>query len=93
MARTGIGSPTSPKILSANSGCELTSARRCLISLHPEPIGEVTAETLRVARAAFPKGTVVTRLRDEFSTLFEDADFHALYPTRGQPACRHGAWP
>ena len=55
------------------------------MSLHPEPIGEVPVETARVARAAFPKGTVATRLRDEFSTLFDDGDFRALYPTRGQP--------
>ena len=53
--------------------------------LHPEPIGEVPAETARVARAAFPKGTAVTRLRDAFSALFEDKDFQALYPARGQP--------
>jgi transposase len=55
------------------------------MSLHPEPIGEVPAETARVARAAFPKGTVVTRLRDEFSALYEDEDFRTLYPARGQP--------
>lgn len=55
------------------------------MSLYPEPIGEITTNTLRVAPAVFPKGTVVTRLRDEFSTLFEDVDFRALYPTRGQP--------
>jgi transposase len=55
------------------------------MSLHPELIGEVPAETARVAHAAFPKGTVVTRLRDEFSTLFEDEDFRALYSARGQP--------
>jgi transposase len=55
------------------------------MSLHPEPIGDVPVETVRVARAAFPKGTVVTRLRDEFSALFEDEDFRAFYPTRGQP--------
>ena len=55
------------------------------MSLHPEPIGEVPAETARVASAAFPKGTAVTRLRDEFSALFEDEDFRKLYPTRGQP--------
>src|ERR671932_2045722 len=46
------------------------------MSLRPEPIGEIPAETVRVARAAFPKGTVITRLRDEFRNL---------YPTRGQP--------
>ncbi len=38
-----------------------------------------------MARAACPKGTVVTRLRDGFSALFEDGDFRALYPARGQP--------
>ena len=55
------------------------------MSLHPDPISEVPAETVRVARAVFPKGTVITRLRDEFSALFEDEDFRALYPVRGQP--------
>ena len=55
------------------------------MSLHPGPIGEVPAETARVARAAFPKGTMVTQLRDEFSALYEDEDFRKLYPTRGQP--------
>ena len=56
------------------------------MSLRPEPIGEIPAETARVARAAFPKGTVVTRLRDEFSALYRDEDFGGLYPGRGQPA-------
>src|ERR671916_2593660 len=56
------------------------------MSLHPTPIGEIPAETARVAKAAFPKGTLVTRVRDEFAVLFEDADFRALYPSRGRPA-------
>src|ERR671929_1140238 len=55
------------------------------MSLRSEPVGEIPAETARVARAAFPKGTVVTRLRDEFSALYQDDDFRNLYPTRGQP--------
>src|SRR5215218_9754253 len=55
------------------------------MSLRPEPVGEIPAETARVARAAFPKGTVVTRLRDEFDALYEDEDFRSLYPARGQP--------
>ena len=29
---------------------------------------------------------VVMRLRDEFSTLYQDEDFRALYPSKGQPA-------
>ncbi len=55
------------------------------MSLHPEPIGEVPAETARVSRAAFPRGTLVTCLRDEFSALYQDEDFRRFYPTRGQP--------
>lgn len=55
------------------------------MSLRPEPIGEIPAETARVACAAFPKGTVATRLRDEFSALYQDEDFQRLYPSRGQP--------
>jgi transposase len=56
------------------------------MSLHPAPLGEVPTGTVRVARAAFPKGTVVTQLRDEFSELFRDEDFSRFYPARGQPA-------
>jgi transposase len=56
------------------------------MSLHPEPIGEIPAETVRIARAAFPKGNIVTRLRDEFSILYQDEDFQRFYPARGQPA-------
>jgi transposase len=53
--------------------------------LHPEPIGEIPGETARVARAAFPKGTVITRLRDEFAGLYRDEDFRRFYPICGQP--------
>jgi transposase len=55
------------------------------MSLNPEPIGAIPAETVRVARAAFPKGTLITRLRDEFSALSREETFRELDPTRGQP--------
>src|SRR5215210_2779598 len=55
------------------------------MSLNPEPIGAIPADTVRVACAAFPKGTLITRLRDEFSALYQDELFCELYPTRGQP--------
>jgi transposase len=57
-----------------------------IMSLHVEPIGAIPGETARVARAAFPKGTLVTRLRDEFSIIYQDEDFGRLYPSQGQPA-------
>ncbi len=56
------------------------------MSLHPDPIGRIPAETARVAHAAFPKGTFAMRLREEFAVLYRDEDFRALYPRRGQPA-------
>jgi transposase len=55
------------------------------MSLRLESVGEIPVETVHVAQAAFPKGTLVTRLRDEFSTLYQDEDFRSLYPARGQP--------
>jgi hypothetical protein len=36
--------------------------------------------------AAFPKGNIYLRLRDEIGPLFDDAMFAALFPERGQPA-------
>ncbi len=45
------------------------------MSLHPSPVPPVPDETLRVARAAFPRGNLYVRMRDTFATLFEDAMF------------------
>lgn len=54
--------------------------------LKPQEISEIPAETKRVAKAAFAKGNINMRLRDEFGVLFEDEDFSDLYPSIGQPA-------
>jgi hypothetical protein len=51
-----------------------------------KPIASVPKETARVARAAFPKGNAVLRLRDELVPIYHDDMFAAMYPTRGQPA-------
>jgi len=48
-------------------------------------IEAIPAETERMARAAFPRGTTITRLRDECTALYRDEDFAPLYPRRGQP--------
>src|SRR5262245_28436669 len=56
------------------------------MSLHPQEIPPVPEETRRVAQAAFPRGNVYTRLRDEFGTIYDDQLFIALFPARGQPA-------
>lgn len=56
------------------------------MSLRPRHLTEVPPETARVARAAFPKGTVYTKMRDELGALYTDEAFAALFPERGQPA-------
>src|SRR4051812_42007785 len=56
------------------------------VSLRVEQIGEIPEETCRVARAAFPRGAPYLRLRDELGTIYEDATFAGLFPSRGQPA-------
>src|SRR5512135_2729533 len=60
------------------------------MSLKPQTIPSVPDTTATVARAAFPKGTAVLRLRDELGTIYQDELFAALYPQRGQPAA--AAW-
>ena len=54
--------------------------------LQPQAPGPVPADTARVARAAFPKGSPLITLRDEIGAVFSDDDFAALYPALGQPA-------
>jgi transposase len=55
------------------------------MSLRPRRLPEVPAETVRVARAAFPKGNMYLKMRDELGRLSDEAAFAALYPERGQP--------
>lgn len=56
------------------------------MSLAFEPIPPVPQETVRVAKAAFPKGNPYLTLRDELGPIFADADFANLFSTTGQPA-------
>jgi transposase len=56
------------------------------MSLQPHPIDPVPEPTARVAHAAFPKGSLAMRLRDELGVLYRDEQFAPLFPARGQPA-------
>lgn len=53
------------------------------MTLHPQAIAPIPEETVRVARAAFPKGNIYLRMRDELGVFFNDADFAQLYPQCG----------
>ncbi|PNE39665.1 transposase [Streptomyces noursei] len=58
--------------------------------MQPQGSGEVPVETVRVARAAFPKGSLAIRVRDELGVLFADEQFADLFPARGKPAWSPG---
>src|SRR5437762_14312001 len=62
------------------------SGRSKSMSMYPQELGSIPEETVRVARAACPKGTLAMRLRDELGALYRDKQFVSLYPVEGQPA-------
>jgi transposase len=56
------------------------------VSLQLRSSYAVPAETVRVARAAFPKGNVYMQMHEELGALYTDEMFAGLFSTRGQPA-------
>jgi transposase len=56
------------------------------VALRPQPIDPIPDETVRVARAAFPRSNPYMRMRDELGTLSQDTAFTPLFPPKGQPA-------
>ena len=56
------------------------------MSLRPQVRPAVPEETRRVARAAFPKGTLCLRIADALGPVYQDSQFATLFPRRGQPA-------
>jgi transposase len=56
------------------------------MSMRPSPIEPVPEETARIARAAFCKGNLLMRIRDEIGVLYGDQMFASLYDARGQLA-------
>ena len=51
----------------------------------PQPWPEVPADTARVARRAFRKGTLAMRAREELGSWYDDEAFAAAYGVRGKP--------
>ena len=56
------------------------------MSLRPQAPPAVPEETRRIARAAFPKGTLCLRIADALGPVYQDSQFAALFPRRGRPA-------
>src|ERR1700710_849662 len=67
------------------SACRIL-LRGHLVSLHPQEPPSVPEETSRVARAAFPKGSLCLQIADELGSIYTDGQFTALFPRRGKHA-------
>ncbi len=63
------------------------------MSMRAQPNYPIPEETQRIARAAFPNGNLVMRIRDELGELYADSLFQDLFPSRGQPAESPGRLP
>lgn len=64
------------------------------MSLQPQNTYPIPADTQRIAQAAFPKGNLYMRMRDELGEIYQDASYAELFPGRGQKAESPGrlAW-
>ncbi len=56
------------------------------MTLQPKENEQIPAETVRIARAAFPKGNAYMKLRDELDPIYRDEMFADLFPQVGQLA-------
>jgi uncharacterized protein YciW len=56
------------------------------MSIQPQDTYAIPEDTRRVAHAAFPKGNLYMRMRDELGELYHDQQFAELFPRRGQTA-------
>lgn len=56
------------------------------MSMQPRPWPQVPEQTVLVARAAFPNGSLAMAVRDELGEVFNDEQFAAAFGARGAPA-------
>jgi transposase len=56
------------------------------MSLPPDSLDPIPAETARIAHAAFPHGCLAMRLREVLGTIYHDGMFADLYPAEGTHA-------
>jgi len=57
-----------------------------LMSLFPQSVPPIPADTARIAHAAFPKGTLTIRAREALGSISTADAFTDLFATNGQPA-------
>jgi transposase len=55
------------------------------MTLHPQNEFLISEETVRMARAAYPKGNLYMNMRHALGTIYQDASFAHLFPQNGRP--------
>ncbi|MEJ8632345.1 transposase [Streptomyces sp. MS2.AVA.5] len=61
-----------------------------VLSLQPKGLPPVPEQTVRTARAAFPKGSLPMRVRDHLASVFVDEPFAEAFGVRGAPGYSPG---
>lgn len=57
------------------------------MTMHERDYSQIPAQTIQVARQAFPKGTVYLKVRDSLGVIYSDRQFESLFcMTSGQSA-------
>jgi transposase len=54
------------------------------MTLHVQTEFGIPEETIRVARAAYPHGNTLMKLRGELGTIYQDQTFASLFPHNGR---------
>ena len=54
------------------------------MTLHAQTEFTIPEETVRVARAAYPRGNPLLKIRDELGTIYQDQAFAELFPHNGR---------
>jgi transposase len=62
-----------------------------LVSMRPQSVPRIPEQTVAVARAAFPRGSLAISVRDELAAVFTDDQFAGAFGARGAPAESPGA--
>ncbi len=64
------------------------------MTLQPQSEFSIPEETVRVARAAFPRGNFYLKRRDALGPIYQDQAFAHLFPHNGRPVeapwCKFG---
>ena len=53
------------------------------MSLHPQQLGAIPPETIRVAKLAFRSGNIYLKMRDKLGVFYLDNNFNSLFLQKG----------